>query len=95
MILIVNNSKRYDGTATNFTVNLNPPITFNKITLLYATISNPVNNQQPYYMISIGDVTPNVRAINQQDITGTFIMPAISAGGTRNMYAVNGLFHNQ
>ena len=92
MILIVNNSKRYDGTATNFTVNLNPPITFNKITLLYATISNPVNNQQPYYMISIGDVTPNVRAINQQDITGTFIMPVISAGGTRNMYAERGLF---
>jgi len=92
MILIINNSTRAEGSATNFTVNLSPPITFNKITLLYATISNPVNNQQPYYMISIGDVTPNVRAINQQDNTGTFIMPVISAGGTRNMYAERGLF---
>jgi hypothetical protein len=92
MILIVNNSKRYEGSPTHFTVNLNPPITFSKITLLYATISNPANNTQPYYMISIADVTPNVRAINQQDITGTFIIPVISAGGTRNMFAERGLF---
>ena len=92
MILIVNNSKRYEGSPTNFTVNLSPPIAFNKITLLYTTISNPVNNQQPYYMTSIGDVTPNVRAISQSDITGTFIMTVISTGGTRNMYAERGLF---
>jgi hypothetical protein len=92
MILIVNNSKRYEGTPTDFIVNLSPPITFKKITLLYATILNPVNNQQPCYMISIGDVTPNVRSISQSDITGKFIMPVISAGGTRNMYAEGGLF---
>ena len=59
MILIVNNSKRYEGTSTNFSVNLSPPITFSKITLLYATISNPINDTQPYYMISISDITPN------------------------------------
>jgi hypothetical protein len=96
MLLIVNSSKRSEGTPTNFTVNLSPPITFHIITLLYATISNPINNTQPYFMISISDVTPNVRAIPQllpqSDITGTFIMPVISAGGTRNMYAERGLF---
>jgi hypothetical protein len=43
-------------------------------------------------MISIGDVTPNVRAINQQYITGTFIMPVLNIGGMRNFYSERGLF---
>jgi hypothetical protein len=92
MLLIINNSKRISGTTVDFVIRLEPSITFNKVALKYASISNPSNNTFGYYAIRIDEFTPNVRGARNTDISATFIVPVISAGGTRNMYAENSLY---
>jgi hypothetical protein len=94
-ILIINNSKRISGTATNFVVKLSPSITINTAKLLYANIANAANNTQPFYLITIEGLQPNIRGADTSDVSASFVVPVLQAAETRNIFVENSIYTSQ
>jgi hypothetical protein len=86
MLLIVDSKDRASGTNTNFTCLLLPGITFKRIKLKFASICNAVGNTELYYFITIGNMQISARAPNMSGNSGTFVIPTMSAGGSRNIF---------
>jgi hypothetical protein len=86
MLLAIESNKRSFGTNTLFTIMLNPGITFSRIRLKFASICNAQTNTELYYFITIGNLQVNARACNMSGNAGTFIIPTLSAGGSRNIF---------
>jgi hypothetical protein len=95
VVLIINNSKRISGTATNFIVKLSPSITINKATLLYANIANAANNTQPFYLITVEGLQPNVRGADSSDVSASYVVPLLQAAETRNIFVENSIYSAQ
>jgi hypothetical protein len=95
VVLILNNSKRVSGTPTNFTLKLSPAVTINRATLLYANIANAALNTQPFYLISIEGLMPNVRGADTGDVSASFVVPVLHAAEVRNVFVENSICSSQ
>jgi hypothetical protein len=93
MLLIIDSSTRYQGNNSNFTIALNPGITFRKFRLVFANVCNANDNTQLYYLVKIADMDASVRGAAQNICNGTLVIPVTSPPGSRNVHQAESDFH--
>jgi hypothetical protein len=85
--LIIDSRDKASGTDSNFKLNLTPAIhNAKKIKLLFANVPTSLDNEEPFYLITIPQFSTTVSNHNGSNVEGTFIVPITSAGGFRSIH---------